>query len=112
MRFLLWCKFQCSNCNATHYSKIKCHFKVHVSEHVGVSTRTGKNIKSTKNSAVHDHMLVCNNIVSFEDFSVLVNGTNDFRIKLQKSLLIHRDGSQLHKTSESVPLMLFSCIAL
>ena len=56
MRFLLWCKFQCSNCNATHYSKIKCHFKVRVSEHVGVSTRTGKNIKSTKNSAVHDHM--------------------------------------------------------
>ena len=53
-------------------------------------------------------MLVCNNIVSFEDFSVLANGTNDFRIKLQESLLIHRDGPQLNKTSESAPLMLFS----
>ena len=75
---------------------------------MGVSARTGKNIKSTKSSAVHDHMLVCNNIVSFEDFSVLANGTNDFRIKLQESLLIHRDGPQLNKTSESAPLMLFS----
>ena len=93
MRFLLWYKFQCSSWNAIYYSKTKCHFKVRVSEHMGVSTRTGKNIKSTKNSAVHDHMLVCNNIVSFEDFSVLANGTNDFRIKLQESLLIHRDGS-------------------
>ena len=37
----------------------------------------GKNIKSTKNFAVHDHMLVCDTIVSFEDFSVLANGTND-----------------------------------
>ena len=53
-------------------------------------------------------MLVCNNIVSFEDFFVLANGTNDFRMKLQESLLIHRDGPQLNKTSESVPLMLFS----
>ena len=57
-----------------------------------VSARTGKNIKSTKNSAVRDHMLVCNNIFSFEDFSVLANGTNGFRIKLQESILIHRDG--------------------
>ena len=27
-------------------------------------------------------MLVCNNVASFEYFSVLANGTNDFRIKL------------------------------
>ena len=59
---------------------------------MGVSAHTGKNIKSTKNSAVRDHMLVCNRIVSFEDFSVLANGTNDFRIELQESILIHREG--------------------
>ena len=75
---------------------------------MGVSARTSKNSKSTKNCAVRDHILVCNNIVSLEDFSVLANGTNDFRIKLQKSLLMHRDGRQLNKISESAPLMLFS----
>ena len=99
MRSLLCYKFQCSSCNATYYGKTKRHFKVRVSEHMGVSARTGKNIKSTKNSAVRDHMLVCNSIVSFDDFSVLANETNDFRIKLQESILIHRDGSQLNKTS-------------
>ena len=92
MRFLLCCKFQCSSCNATYYGKIKRHFKVPVSEHMGVSACTGKNIKSTKNSAVHVHMVVCNNIVPFEEFSVLANGNNDFRIKLHESLLMHRDG--------------------
>ena len=46
---------------------------------------------------MRDHILVCNNIVSFENFSVLANGTNDFRIKLQESH-IHRDGPQLNKT--------------
>ena len=63
---------------------------------MGVSARTGKNTKSTKNCAVRDHMLACNNM-SFEDLSVLANGTNDFRIKLQENLLIHRDGFKLKK---------------
>ena len=106
MRSLLCYKFQCSSCNTTYYGKTKRHFKVRVFEHMRVSARTGKNIKSVKNSAVHDHVLVCNDIVSFEDFSVFANGTNDFRIKLQESLLIHCDGTQLNKTSESAPLML------
>ena len=81
---LLCYKFQCSSCNASYYGKIKRPFKVRVSEHIGVSARTSKNIKSTKNSAVSDHMLVCNNIVSFEDFSVFANGTNNFRINCKK----------------------------
>ena len=108
MHSLLCYKFQCSSCNATYYGKTKRHFEVRVSEHMGAYARTGKNIKSTKNSAVCDHMLVCNNIVSFEDFSVLANRTNGFRIKLQESILIHRDGPQSSKTSESASLMLFS----
>ena len=108
MRSLLSYKFQCSSFNATYYGKTKRHFKVRAFEHMVVSARAGKNIKSAKNSAVRDHMLVCNNIASLEDFSVLANGSNDFRIKSQQSLLIHRDEPQLNKTSESAPLMLFS----
>ena len=38
---------------------------------MGVSAGLSKNIKSTKNSTVRDHMLVRNNGVSFE---VLANG--------------------------------------
>ena len=60
MRSLLYYKFQCSSCNATDYGKTKHHFRVRVSEYMGVSASAGKNIKSIKNSAVHDHMLVCN----------------------------------------------------
>ena len=41
-----------SSWNATYYSKTKCNFKVRVYEHMAVSARTDKNIKSTKTSAV------------------------------------------------------------
>ena len=73
MHCLLCYKFQCSICNASFYGKTKRHQKVRVSGHMGVSTRTGKKIKSNKNAAVCDHILFCNNIVSYEDFSVLAN---------------------------------------
>ena len=55
--------------------------KPNVSEHMGISARTGKNMKCAKNYVVRDHMVVCNNIASFGSFSVLANGRNDFRIK-------------------------------
>ena len=40
--------------------------------------------KSSLPNNTFGNMLVCNNIVSFKDFPVLANGTNDFRIKLKK----------------------------
>ena len=87
MRSLLCYKFQCVSCKATYHGKTKLYFKVRVSE---------------------PKILLCLIIVSFEEISVLANETNDFRIKLQENLLIHCDGPQLNKTSESAPLMLFS----
>ena len=66
MRSLLC--YKSSSCSATYYGKTERHFKVRISEHMGVSEHTGKNIKSTKTCAACDHMLVCNNIVFFEDF--------------------------------------------
>ena len=66
MRSLLCYKFQCSSCNATYYGKTKRHFKVRVSKHMG-----GKNIKSSKNSAVFDDLLVRDDNACFEYISVL-----------------------------------------
>ena len=39
--------------------------------------------------------------LSFEDFFVLANGSNDFGIKLQESLLFHRDEFHLNKAKQN-----------
>ena len=41
-RSLLCYKLQCNSCNATYHDKTKRHFKVCVSEHMGVFVGTGK----------------------------------------------------------------------
>ena len=81
-----------------YYSKTKREFLGFASLNevlylTGVSARTRKNNMSTKISAVRDHMSVYNNTMSFEDFSVLANGTIDSRVKLKES----RDSPQLKK---------------
>ena len=35
-------KFKCCDCNVTYYGKTKLHFKVRISEHLGVSPLTEK----------------------------------------------------------------------
>ena len=41
-------KFKCGGCNANYYGKTKCHFKVRMCEHLGVSALTGKRVKWDK----------------------------------------------------------------
>ena len=63
-------KFTCGSCSASYTGKIFWHLKVRVSEHQGVSFRTGKIVKGTLYTSVRDHMLECNNIVTWDDFKV------------------------------------------
>ena len=61
-------KFKWGSCTASYYGKAYRHMKGQVSEHQGVSSRTGKLIKITLSTSVRDHMN-CNHIVTWEDFS-------------------------------------------
>ena len=53
-----------------------------------------------KESAVSDHRLQCDNVISFENF-------DNFRLLLKESLLIKRDKPILNDTIKSFPLKLF-----
>ena len=83
------------------------HLGVRVGEHSGISPLTGKKSKSKKSTAVKDHMLFCDHIVSIEDFKILATSSSDFHIKVKESLLISRDEPILNKNETSLPLYLF-----
>ena len=93
-------RFKCYN--ATYYGETCRHFKVTVGEHSGISPLTNKRSKSRKSTAVKDHMLICDQPVSFDDFS-----NSEFHLKIKESLLISRDQPVLNKNEASLPLHLF-----
>ena len=78
----------CGRYNSTYHGETDRHLKVGLEEHIGISPLTFKKTKPSKESAIRNHLLNCNNIPSFEEFTVLTNGNNKFDLEIIESLLI------------------------
>ena len=70
---------------------------------MGISNLTEKRVKNMKESAVSDHRLQCDCIISFDDFYVLASDTNNYRLLITESLLIKQDKLILNRTIKSFP---------
>ena len=99
-------KFQCGFCNESYYGECVRHLNVRTGEHIGISPLTKKKVKP-KDSAVSDHLLLCNHSPSFENFSVLTKENKKFLLELKESLLIMREKFYLNRNIRSAPLYLF-----
>ena len=99
-------KYTCGRCNSTYYGETDRHLKVRSGEHIGISPLTFKKTKPSKESAIRDHLLNCNNIPPFEEFTILTNENNKFHFKIKESLLIKRDRPIFNKNISSAKLFL------
>ena len=53
-------------CNTNYYSKTSWHLNIRAGEHSGLKTTT----------AIKDHMLLCDHVVSLKDFKILANSNS------------------------------------
>ena len=93
----------------THFDsgEIDRHLKVRSGEHIGISSLTFNKIKPSAESSMRDHLVFCNHDLSFDDFTILAQGTNKFLLEIKESLLINRDKPILNEKISSAPLFLF-----
>ena len=52
-------------------------------------------------------MLICDQIVSFDDFKVFASSNSEFHLKIKENLLISRDQPVLNKNEAYFPLHSF-----
>ena len=76
-------------------------------EHLGISALIGKRVKGYDDSAIKEHLILCNHTPDFEEFSLLAAKNNDFKVTLMDSPLINRGHLPLNKNKQSLPLKLF-----
>ena len=100
-------KFQCGLCNESYYGESIRHLDMRSGEHTGASPLTGKKVKLSNSSAICDHLLHCNFLPSFDNFSVLAHASKRYLFEIKESLLIMRDKPSLNKNINSAPLYLF-----
>ena len=66
-----------------------------------------RKVKPSKESAVLDHLLNCNNISSFSGFTILAYRHHKHILEIKESLLIKHDRPVLNKHISSAKLFLF-----
>ena len=62
----------------SYYGEMDRHQKVRSGEHIGISPSTFRKVTQSKGSTFRDHLLICNNIPSFEEITILANGHRKF----------------------------------
>ena len=81
--------------------------KVRSGEHIGISFLTSRKVKPSKEVAIRNHLLICNNIPSFDEFTILADGHHKYILEIKESLLIMRVRPVVNKNISSAKLFLF-----
>ena len=100
-------KYTYGRCNSSYYGETVRNLRVRAGEHIGLSPLASKKCKASKESAVRDHLLFCDNDPSFEEFSVLAKASSIFSLEIKENWLINRDTPNLNRNTASVELLLF-----
>ena len=83
-------KYMCGSCKSSYYGEADRHLKVRCGEHIGISPLTSKKVKPLKESAICDHLLICNNFPSFDEFSILALRIIDLFWKSKKASSLNK----------------------
>ena len=82
------------------------HLNVRIGEHIGMSP-LARNQVNPNNFSVADHLLLCNHLPSYDNFSIITREKKKFLLELKETLLIMREQPSLNRNIASAPLYLF-----
>ena len=102
-------KFSCGNCDITYLGKTKRHLLVRMSEHLGISYKTGKPRKynAQQTTAVREHLRLCKHTSDVKNFKIVSHANSDFELLIKESLLVAKEQPELNKQIKSFQLSLF-----
>ena len=64
-------------------------------------------IKFRKDSAIRDHLLTCDGVITHDSFVIIGREADLIARRVKESLFIHRDEPSLNVQGTSIPLKLF-----
>ena len=100
-------KYTCNSCNAVYIGETFRHQHTRFCEHMGISGLTGKEMKSKKDSAIRDHLLTCDGVITHDSLVIIGREADLIAQRVKESLFIHRDEPSLNVQGTSIPLKLF-----
>ena len=84
-------KYTCGRCKSFSYGETYRHLKIRSGEHIGILTLPFRKAEPSKENGICEHLLICSNTSSFEQFTILAYSYHKYVLEFKKSLLIKRD---------------------
>ena len=100
-------KYTCERCQAFYIGKTKQQLAARISEHSGISARTGKKLANTPKSDIYDHCQKCNVHVNPENFTIIDTLQTDSGLLILESLHQKTKKPTIGVMAQSTPLMSF-----
>ena len=99
-------EFQCRTCKSYYIGETARHFHTRISEHLGISPRTGAPLLKT-NSAIFQHKLETGHSINKSDFKIIHSG-NLFDLRTIESIFIRDRQPDLNEQYSSDPLYILT----
>ena len=64
-------KYTCECCKAFYIGKVQKQFRCRISQHIGISVRTGATLSSKPHSEIRDHCFKCKTPILEDNFEIL-----------------------------------------
>ena len=97
-------KYTCAGCKACYIGSTSRRLIVRISEHKGVSSRTGQISTTPTFSAIREHSLEKDHLIKTDSFSVIDRSYSKFDLLIKESLHIHTEKPCLNNQLSSYKL--------
>ena len=87
--------FQCSDCGIRYVGSTHRNLKIRISEHKGMSFRTGRMLANPSFSVIRNHSRDNDHIIRERDFHILFR-SNHADLRIAESLFIYKEKPQLN----------------
>ena len=94
-------------CRIMYVGQTRRHIHTRISEHMGVSSKTGNKLSVSQMSAVLTPHHLSGHSISDSDFTILTSGNSKFDLEMRESLVISKLKPILDNNTSSMPLNLF-----
>ena len=99
-------KYSCGDCDATYVGKSQRHLKTRISEHRGVSVRTGQQLSKPSFSSIRDHAWHAGHRIIEDNFKIVTRSMYNSDLYILEALAIHEHRPTLNEYF-SGPLLIF-----
>ena len=95
-------KYSC-DCSQSYIGSTAVNFYIRISQHMGLSYRTGNSLSSPPKSSIRDHVRKCGHGINKNNFSVIDKEAEESSLRILESLHIKRIRPKINECSSAVP---------